>query len=588
MRIVSPDWERMQAEHPFLASAGSPRVRSHSLRTIRLASWIGGVALAGLQAWIFRYQISADSISYLDMSDGVMPGFSFHRLINGVWSPLYPAVLGVWRRLLGVSPSNEIAYGHLLNVLLFIFAFVCFEFLLRSWFMWSLDIAPGRVEDRALVPIPQWTILILAYSLFLWASISEISLEKLRPDMLMSGLLYLAVGILLRMKQQPFRWKHHVALGLVLGIAFLAKAAMLPIGLVILACVVVVENGRLRAIKMVAASAAIMLLISSLYFVPLSRARGKFTMGESGSFNYLVHVDGARPQRYLQDPGSGRGSFLHTPQIIFRSPRTYAFPMSEVVTHPLRFDPSDWTQGVRPHFDLRRQLRAIEQTLPDFRAILLPLCAFPFLVLILAYCASSKSKIAAALLRNWPLWLVGLAGCAMYAVVHVEPRYVGAFFLLFWFGIFAGFRLPRRSSRAMAYLLAMTALFPICVLTVKHFRADIGLARRPNVEAEAAADLQRLGLHPGDRVGFISAGIQDLALERITRVEIIAEVDRLLTAEFWSATPATQEQLLETMVSYGVTAVVASPPESAPPRAPWMRLGDTRYWVWFRQEHGGR
>jgi hypothetical protein len=536
---------------------------------------------------MFRYQISADSISYLDMSDGVMPGFSFHRLINGVWSPLYPAVLGVWRRLLGVSAPNEIAYGHLLNVFLFIFAFGCFEFLLRSWFMWSMGIVPRRVGDRALVPIPQWTILILAYSLFLWASISEISLEKLRPDMLMSGLLYLAVGILLRMKHQPLRWNHHVALGLVLGIAFLVKAAMLPIGLVILTCVVVVEKWRLRAIKMVAASAAIMLLISSLYFVPLSRARGKFTMGESGSFNYLVHVDGARPQRYLQDPGSGRGAFLYTPQVIFGSPRTYTFPMSEVVTFPLRYDPSYWTQGVRPHFDLRRQLHAIRRTLPDFRSILLPLCPFVLIVLISAYYARRKTEIAAALLRNWPLWLVGLAGCVMYAAVHVEPRYVGAFFLLFWFGIGAGFGLPRRASRAMAYLLAITALLPICVLTLRHFRADIRLARRPNIEAEAAADLQRLGLHAGERVGFISAGIQDFAVERITRVEIIAEVDSALTAEFWSASPATQEQLLETMVSHGVEAVIGSPQESVLPRAPWMRLGDTRYWVWFRQERGG-
>ena len=57
---------------------------------VRAAFWVLGVVLAGVQAWAFRYYVSADAISYLDMSDGVMPGGSWHRLINGVWSPLYP------------------------------------------------------------------------------------------------------------------------------------------------------------------------------------------------------------------------------------------------------------------------------------------------------------------------------------------------------------------------------------------------------------------------------------------------------------------------------------------------------------------
>jgi hypothetical protein len=55
---------------------------------LRFGFWCVGIFLAAMQAWIRRYDVSADSISYLDMSDAVMPGEDWHRLVNGVWSPL--------------------------------------------------------------------------------------------------------------------------------------------------------------------------------------------------------------------------------------------------------------------------------------------------------------------------------------------------------------------------------------------------------------------------------------------------------------------------------------------------------------------
>jgi len=78
------------------------------LAALRIGFWGIGIFLAAAQAWIFRYQVTADSISYLDMSDGVFPGNDWHRLINGVWSPLYPFLLGVFRRIFDISAPNEI------------------------------------------------------------------------------------------------------------------------------------------------------------------------------------------------------------------------------------------------------------------------------------------------------------------------------------------------------------------------------------------------------------------------------------------------------------------------------------------------
>jgi hypothetical protein len=108
---------------------------------------------------------------------------------------------------------------------------------------------------------------------------------------------------------------------------------------------------------------------SSLYYVPLSRARGHFTLGESGAFNYLIYVNRARPMWYLQSPGTGHGSFVHSPEKIFSSPPAYAFPGTSVVTHPLRFDPSYWIAGAKPRFVLRQQIIACIPNLHDLAEI---------------------------------------------------------------------------------------------------------------------------------------------------------------------------------------------------------------------------
>jgi hypothetical protein len=140
--------------------------------------WSFGLALAVAQCWMFRYRVTADSISYMDMSDGVMSGGNWHRLINGVWSPLYPFLLGLFRRVFSISPANEIPTGHFLDIGFFLFAFICFEWLLRvvtRQISERNEMLPGSPASLA-----KWAFLSLGYSLFLWASIAEISVRNLR------------------------------------------------------------------------------------------------------------------------------------------------------------------------------------------------------------------------------------------------------------------------------------------------------------------------------------------------------------------------------------------------------------------------
>src|SRR5215471_17046661 len=124
------------------------------LGKVRTIFWTTGILAACFQAWVFRYQVTADSISYLDMSDGALPGYSWHRLISGVWSPLYPLLVGLARRLFGVSASREIAFSHWLNVPIFVFAFACFEVFLYQWL--RLESHRDRIHSADIIGLPNW------------------------------------------------------------------------------------------------------------------------------------------------------------------------------------------------------------------------------------------------------------------------------------------------------------------------------------------------------------------------------------------------------------------------------------------------
>ena len=318
MALPKKQPERWTSKPPFqVVEDARPKlfpIRSWDLVTrqsdwmVRVAFWLVGTVLAVLQSWSFRHFVTADGIAYLDMSDFVVPGVGWRRIISGVWSPLYPFLTGLTRWILKPSPSREIAACRLLNIVIFLFAFACFEFLMKA-LLRDLESNPAYAGKR--FGVPRLAFQALGYTLFLWASISEISMKTLRPDMLMSGFVYLAVGLLLGMRGRTPNWKTYTAIGTVLGVGYLAKAPMLPLGvLVLLSSVAVATNWR-RALPMTLWALALFVVIGSLYFVPLSIMRRHFTLGESSSYNYLVHVDHAGPTWYMQDVGHGAGKFLH-------------------------------------------------------------------------------------------------------------------------------------------------------------------------------------------------------------------------------------------------------------------------------------
>jgi hypothetical protein len=326
-------------------------------------------------------------------------------------------------------------------------------------------------------------------------------------------------------------------------------------------------------------SGIVFLAIGSLYFIPLSLKRGNLTFGESNSYNYLVHVDRPGTAWYLQQAGRGSGRFLHSATKIFDEPAVYQFSVGQPVTYPMRFDPAYWAQGVKPRFYVGEQIRTLGVNLNQYADILAHSGGLVAGLALLGFLAGSGQQALAGIVSQWPLWLIGASGLVMYAVVHVEDRYVGFFFVLLWMGLLFGLRVPakllKQVAPGIAWGIATSILIPMIATVCLRFLVGYGVQ---DVDAEAAKELARLGIHPGDKVARISAEVTDLGWARMSRVSIITEVAIEHADNFWKSLPDQQEGALKAMGATGARIVVAHISEDVAPPG-WQRLGKTPYWL---------
>jgi hypothetical protein len=545
----------------FSARQYRTRFNPHAILWLTaLFFWATGLAFAIVQAWCFRFTATVDGIAYLDMSDFTQGGFGWRHLINGVWSPLYPMVLGMAQHLM--PGSGEIQNSHYINIGIFIFAFLCFEVLRRT----IKTVTPGLWASG-------WIFDVIAYSVFLWASISAIALQMIRPDMLMSGFLYLAASLVLTIRACGESWRNYMLLGVVLGIGYLAKAPMLYIGLALIGCTLNTRYLKETGLK-AAAAGAILLAIGSLYFIPLSSKVGHFTFGQSSEYNYLGHID--QIGLYQETLGHAGGQFDTPPRVLFDHPPVYSFDTGEVVTFPLRFEPARWVVGAKPRFYLPSQIAIIKENAKIYETLLIQLSGVIAGILLFGFLSSYGFR---STLVSWPLVVVGAAGLGMYLLVHVEERYVGAFFLLLCLGLISGpcatSRFPERISGLLAGVIALALLLEVAWgvrLDYRRYRQQ-----PTNAWVAAAQELSAKGIRPGDKVARICDRFADLNWARQLRATVVSEVQFNRSDEFWSATPEVQNRALRAMAQSGAV-VVAHRRAGKPIPQSWQRLGETAYY----------
>jgi hypothetical protein len=536
-----PDQTPSEQELPFPKRA--------ALTMVILACVMGAIA-----AWLTRGAMNPDGISYLDLSDQWLK-HPFRGVVNGYWSPLYPLVLALFRFIIRPSAEYEFQVVHLANFAIYLAALAAFAFFVRE----LLRRRPLSASTRS------WWILWL-FALFLWASITQITLAVVTPDLLLSAFVWLMAALALRSSEG--RLGAACALGVVCGLAYLTKSVMFVIGIgFILAGLP--RRGAVRAFLVAGSAYAIVI---APWIVALSIDKGRPTFGDTGKLAYALFIDDYQYYTHWHGEPEGSGVPVHPTAVLFEHPRLFGFGEPFHVTYAPWFDPSYWNEGMRPHFSLRGHVRAAFETGKTYYVHLAKtqwaFCGL--LILILLTSGERRRENATVALRCGGPAIFGLL---VYGVLHVEGRYVGALLVLLFAAMLLLVEVDSRVRRATAAVVTVSLIAYCAAELVKEAGAGAGIPAQWPV----AAALAKEGLRQGDAVASVGTTISH-SWPRLARVRVVAETPD--DCVFWTADANTQRAVLERARSAGARAMVSSTPPCVTPGEGWRLLPNTN--VWYR------
>lgn len=548
--------------------------------------------------------MNEDGIGYLDVGAAWLRG-DWPNAISATWNPLYGLLLGpATLDALPVSARFPVVHG--LNFLIFAGAYVAFLALWRELYRAAEAHAVARSGAAPIAPLP-W--LLVGHALFAWAALTLVEMWTVTPDMLMAGLLFAAAWLLLRHRAVP-RARTAFLFGLTLGLGYLAKPVMFPLGLLFLGIAGFAwAAGRPRAAWLGSLGSAVggFLLLALPWVVAVSVKQGEATFGESGTITYIRYVnDVSFP--FWTDAGSAAGEPLHRMHRVAEDPDVWAFGDAGVGgTYPPGFDPAHWYAGVEPRLDIRRQLEEVAANLAFTFELIGRRLGLPVGALLVALWLSYGNPRIDAWAGGTAIGPVavlglGLVGIVLYLPVLSEGRYLAAFLALGFGGALALVGVPEqrggaRVGRAAALVVVLGLLLEIGafnlagVARVTGFdatpRAALGFGRAPRPAAAGPGTGLR---HATDDHVRIAKALTADGVDHETPVGVVGWAfdsywtwlaDLRVVAEmpgdqdlYWGASAERRAELDAAFAAAGAQIIVA---EVRPAELPagWEPLGDT-------------
>ena len=549
-------------------------------RTERIV--ISAALVLGLtQAWVGRYSMQPDGMSYLDVGDSFFRR-DWANAVNAWWSPLYPWTLGIALGIVKPSARWEFPLVQLVNFGFFVVALLAFRFLLHATLAWMHRQEPDNDAEA----LPQLTLTLLAYSIFLWIALEVIPVYEVSPDKLVLAVYCLAAGLLLRLSEST-RTSDFVIFGLVLGLGYWAKTILFPLGAVTIAVSYLWRRSHSRWRRgMLVAALTFTCTCLPLVFL-LSHQKGRFTFGDTGKLNYAWFVSPRTFSRNWQGDTPESGKPIHSTRQLLAHPPLFEFDGPVVGTYPPWTDPSYWNEGLQWHFKLKPQLEVFLSTVPSEVRVLLR--DRPELVtgVILLGLLSGQIWLL-EMVQLWPLLVLSALGMGLYLPLVENDRYVGGYVLVLFLALIAAGRFRPESQRtASCVALVVSAVMMISTLDytvriVTNHLAIPGVGPDSRLQDVIAAEqLDRMGLHAGDKVAVIGDGT-GAYWARLGKLRIVAEIMGANhgSKEFWDAPIEVQQPVYETFGRTRARAVVSTCPlsQSGPP-AGWEKLSGTSYCV---------
>jgi 4-amino-4-deoxy-L-arabinose transferase-like glycosyltransferase len=556
---------------------------------VRILFRFMAIALGGLHTYaaVKSQSMNADGIAYLDIGDAYFRA-DWANAINAVWSPLYSWILGLVNFIFKPSMEWEFPTVHIVNFIIYLFALTSFEF------MWSKVRKKNSQPESHRLSDPLWWT--LGYLLFIWTSLSLIQIWSVTPDMLMAAFVFLAAGLVARIRSGNDGQRLFLSLGLILGLGYLSKTFMFSVALVFLGLVWLVQKRTWSSFTKTLLATGMFLIVSLPFILLISNLKGKFTIGEAGTVTYLRHVAGIPYPHWQGDPLNDIVP-AHPSRVVHQSPPVYEFGEPIGGTYPISIDPSYWYEGINVPINSKALL------VPLYTSGLYYLDLFfqkqgilVACVLALYFMGYKTKQTRFEILNRWALVIPAVIAFGLYGLVLVASRYIGVFVLLFWADILANIRLPdtghnRSWLKALSGIAAIGLLANIVMFNLDGFnRLNPSLEADPVVPAASPARplavaqaLQDLDVRPGDKVGVIGYAY-DSSWARLARVRIVAEMLEADAMELWRGDEALQQEVLQSFASTGVRAVVAEYVPAYARLNDWHQVGNSNYFIYrFRE-----
>ena len=555
--------------------------------------WVLAIFLGILQTWANRYSVWMDVLSYLDIGDAYLRG-DWNAAINACWSPLYSWLLGLALFAFKPSPYWELLVVKGVNFLIYLLTIVCFDFFLNELIRYYQKKIIQNTQNESL-KVPQWVWIVLGYTLFIWASVKWLVVYRDTPDMVVTALVYLAAGIVLRIYTSSPSWFNFIALGMVLGFGYLSKSSMFPLAFVFLVTSLFSVGNLRRALPRVLVALLIFTIISAPFIAALSLQKGRLTFGDAGKLNYAWYVSPQVPDLNWQGLPPGSGIPKHPTRKIFNYPEAYEFSTPVNGTFPLWYDPSYWNEGLKPQLNLSKQVKCLAANTSFCYKLFLGSLIFSYLILV---CISgSSSLILKNLIGNWRLLIPAVAGLCGFMVLtylpgenqpwgFVQTRYIAPFIVLLFAGVFSSVHLP--DSKKLKQLILSLTIFALVINGgILFYRASKDLATiietPEHIQWQIANSLSQVGIQPGEKVAIL--GQEEYYWARLAKVKIIASIPDV--KDFWIANIVDRAEVLKTIEKTGARAVVQRPGYMTIPDTStvgWQEIGNTRcYFYLFKK-----
>lgn len=252
------------------------------------------------------------------------------------------------------------------------------------------------------------------------------------------------------------------------------------------------------------------LLVSTPFALLLSRSKGRLTFGEVGGINYAESVNHVRGRTHWQGETPGLGTPKHPDRQIFKVPPVYEFADPVGGSYPPFYDQSYSYDGVRPHFQLGGQLNVLHRSADTyFDLFFVTLGSLTAGFFTLLFWSGGLRSFAGRLTGDVAVWGPAIAGMGLYALGHIEGRFLGGFLILLWAGLFAALRIPRLHSR-QTFVRAVILASVLMLGTQATWSLAHDAFRLPSFndfpDWEVAKALRAEGVVPGDRVADFDLG----------------------------------------------------------------------------------